>query len=152
MRIRYRNKLVGGVDVTAVWGSTLKEMGFESGRIVIITTSLKKEEGGYQGGVIMGGRGEKKETGEGKEGIVFGNGSSMSDTNKKFVGDILFGQMGENKEIGAKGSVIEEYRVRHGFQIIGRTVEYVLYGKVKEALEKEEIAKKVSHAQARREL
>ena len=67
----------------------------------------------------------------------------MEEKNKQFVGDLLFGHTSsQNPDGGANGSVVDSYRINHGYRILGQTLETLVKGSVCRAWRAEQDARR----------
>lgn len=69
-------------------------------------------------------------------------GSKMSDRNRQFVGDLLFGPHAEGKGASNHQSVVKTFRTSHGYQILGKCVERLILLRFSQAYAREEGARR----------
>lgn len=68
--------------------------------------------------------------------------NGMTERNRQFVGDLLFGPAGDNKTNANGQSLAKTFKTSHGYQILGRTIERLLMVRFSDAYRKEEGARK----------
>ena len=68
--------------------------------------------------------------------------NGMTERNRQFVGDLLFGPAGDQKSNANGLSISKTFKTSHGYQILGRTIERLLMVRFSDAYRKEEGARK----------
>ena len=134
LRLVFKGKTIPTSDDN----KSLHDLGIVDGKCVTVTQHIGLRE-----------EMPAADVGEGKEGggaaavaAKDAKQQTVADQNKRFVGDLLFGQANNESPPGGIGSIVETFRVNHGYQIIGKTIDYVVRCRVLRAFNAEEVARK----------